>query len=71
MAWLAGWMGTPLPEWTGSWWAVVIIVAVVASVAWWLFRSLRRWRQGPPGRDDAATQAENELRWLTYRNLPG
>jgi hypothetical protein len=60
---LAGWQGTPLPEWVGSWWAFGAIVAIVGAVAWWLFRSLRRWKQ-PPRRPDAM------LDWMTYRNLP-
>jgi hypothetical protein len=70
-SWLAGWHGTPLPEWMGSWWMIGIVAAAVSAVAWWSYRSIRRWRQGPPGRDDAALKAEEDLRWLTYRNMPG
>ncbi len=67
----AGWFGTPFPEWFGSWWTVVAIAVVIALGTWLLFRSLRRWRQPPRNRDPGSEQAEDELRWLTYRNLPG
>lgn len=68
---LAGWRGTPVPEWFGSWWGVAISAAAIALAAGWLFRSLRRWRQPPPGEDEDAEHAENVLRWITHRNLPG
>lgn len=52
-------------------WIVFGAIALVAIAGTlYLSRSLRRWRQPPPGRDETAESAENRLRWLTYRNLP-
>jgi hypothetical protein len=68
---VAGWRGTPLPEWFGSWWTFAAIVAIVAAGAWLLFRSLRRWKQPPPGSDPSSVQADQDLKWITYRNMPG
>jgi hypothetical protein len=40
-----------------------IVVSIVVGV-WLLFRSFRRWRQPPPGRDAESRAAEARL-WST------
>jgi hypothetical protein len=69
-AMLANWFGTPFPDWFGSWWTFVGIVAVVVVVAWQVFRSLRKWKEPPRGHDPDAAQAEDDLWWFTYRHMP-
>ena len=63
---LAGWKGTPIPEWFGSWWGFAIVVGTVCVVAWWLFRSLRRWQQLPPGTPE---QIQAEMRLFAESRL--
>ena len=48
-------------------WAFIGVVAVAIVVGWLLLaRSLRRWRQPPPGRGPDAERARSALDWLTF-----
>jgi hypothetical protein len=54
----------------GGWigFGAVVVVAGIGLLA--LFRSLRKWKQ-PPATSHAAKVAEDDLFWMTHRNMPG
>jgi hypothetical protein len=43
----------------------VVVVAIVIGVLLYA-RSLRRWRQPPPGRGPDAEHARSTLNWMTF-----
>jgi hypothetical protein len=49
-----------------GWVFIGVVIAAIVIGTLLLFRSLKRWRQPPPGQGPDAERAKSVLDWLTF-----